>query len=592
MNIMKHTVRTLVLSSWVTLGAVACGGDAGQESPVDPSVPSPSTPVTPGQGPGPADGPGNNPGPNPTDPTPSVSPTTPVGPGEPTTPTTKPPVLTDCSAPAVGSPVVRALTRLEFQNSVNDIFPGIEGKWANTLPSNSVSAAGFDNDASAVLGEQTAEELLTTAESIGDAVASAVSSLLPCASAGDRACAEQFVGTFGKRLFRRDLTDTESTRYLELFDKAIAQVDFAKSIKWVTAALVQSPSAVYRSELGTVTDGTRRLSQHEIATLLAYTFTGSTPSAELLAQADAGQLTDPVATAKALLMTPKGKQTLHRFFEAYTGYIRAGSKNKPEVRNDNVTYTEVSGEMVQEMRTFLEKQLFEEGATFQELLTSTTTYPSQRLARFYGNGFAIPGADFTPVERPTSQGIGLMAQGSFLAAHSNADASSPTQRGLFAYVNLLCRAKPPLPNDVPDLAVVEPGTRTTRQRYEEVHAAGNCAGCHKLFDPLGFAFEHFDEGGRFRADEDGLPINPTGSFVSRSGEELNFENQEDLAANLAALPEVHACLAAYLSTFAFGTSESCLAATAVPAMQAGSVSVVDAFASLAAEPHFSARKAQ
>src|SRR5690606_6247807 len=112
--------------------------------------------------------------------------------------------------------------------------------------------------------------------------------------------------------------------------------------------------------------------------------TGKTPSAELLAQADAGQLTDPVSVAKTLLQTPAGKQTLHRFFEAYTGYPRAASKNKPAAQANGVTYTEVSGDMVQETRTFLETQLFSEGANLQELLTSSQTFPSQKLANFYG----------------------------------------------------------------------------------------------------------------------------------------------------------------------------------------------------------------
>jgi hypothetical protein len=157
---------------------------------------------------------------------------------------------------------------------------------------------------------------------------------------------------------------------------------------------------------------------------------------------------------------------------------------------------------------------------------------------------------------------------------------------------MLCRAKPPLPDDVPQLTEVQPGTRTTRQRYEELHAVGNCAGCHKLFDPLGFAFEHFDEGGRYRPDEDGMAIDPTGFLTSAAGEQVNFASQEELATTLAGLPEVQQCFAAYLGTFAFGTSQACLASKAVPEMQAGTMSVVDAFASLAGEPHFTSRTAQ
>ena len=473
--LMKHLISHSLAGSAIVLGMVACGSDAGTNdvNPVNTVVPPGSTssegsetPVTPS--------------------TPTNGTQPPVTPGEPApvhTPTTGP-QLTTCESSKVGSPVLRALTRNEFENSVNDIFPGIAGKWSNTLPANLVSAAGFDNDVTSMFGEQTTEQLLNAAESIGDAVSASLSTLLPCSSSADRACASEFVETYGVRLFRRPMTEAEKTQYLAFFDTALADTDFTKAMKWVTAALVQSPKAVYRSEVGSVADGTRNLSQHEVATLLAYAFTGTTPSADLLAKADQGQLTDPVNVAKSLLQTERGKQTLHRFFEAYTGYVRASSKAKPAAQANGINYDQVSAEMVKETRAFLDKLLFEEGATWQELLTSPTTYPSQRLATFYG--ITAPSSDYAAIERTDGQGLGLTAQGSFLAAHANADASSPTQRGLFAYINMLCRSKPPLPDNVPPLGEAKVGVQTTRQRYEEQHAKGDCATCHELFDPIGF----------------------------------------------------------------------------------------------------------
>lgn len=581
---MNRLIPRILVTSVGLLGAFACSGSAEGdpanttgETPAPPqnTVPeTPNQPVTPG-----------------TNPETPVSPTTtPVTPVTPVPVPTTGPQITACEDSTVGAPVLRALTKSEFENSIDDIFPGIAGKWSNSLPSNSVSAAGFDNDASAVIGEQTAEQLLATAESVGDAVSASLSTLLPCSSNADHACAAEFLDTFGKRLFRRSLTEAENTQFLAFFDMALADTDFPKAMKWLTAALVQSPKAVYRSELGTTAGAGRNLSQTEVATLLAYAFTGSTPSKELVEQAEAGQLNDPVAVAKSLLQTDAGKQTLHRFFEAYTDYVRAGSKAKPAAQANGINYNDVSADMVKETRAFLDAMLFTEGASWQEVLTSTTTYPSQKLATFYG--MSAPGSDYGPVERAAGHGVGLTAQASFLAAHANSDASSPTQRGLFAYINMLCRTKPPLPDNVPQLGEAQTGVQTTRQRYELAHAQGECAGCHKLFDPIGFGFEHFDEAGNYRADEEGLPIDPTGELTTFTGETLSFDGQEALMNGLASLPEVHQCFAAYLATYAFGTNQSCLATHSVPEMQAGSMSVVDAFASLASEPHFTTRSAQ
>ena len=39
----------------------------------------------------------------------------------------------------------------------------------------------------------------------------------------------------------------------------------------------------------------------------------------------------------------------------------------------------------------------------------------------------------------------------------------------------------------------------------------SCASCHALFDPLGLAMEHFDPIGQYRATENGLTIDASGT---------------------------------------------------------------------------------
>lgn len=194
-----------------------------------------------------------------------------------------------CAAPQLGSPVLRLLTSGEFSNTINDIFPAVANGWTNSLPANTVSVYGFANDSSAVVGAQLAQALLDSAISVATAVTgTALSSLLPCStSSANRACADTFVTQYGRRLFRRALTPAEHDRYLALFDSGLAKSDFNSALKWVTVGLIQSPNAVYRSEIGTPTTGGKRsLTPTELATEFAYTFTGTTPSDELLAQAE------------------------------------------------------------------------------------------------------------------------------------------------------------------------------------------------------------------------------------------------------------------------------------------------------------------
>ena len=486
----------------------------------------------------------------------------------------------DCDAPAVGSPTLRLLTRQEFVNTINAVFPSVAGQWQSTLPANQVSAAGFDNSATNQVGNQYAELLLETAEAVADAVtaSSAFSNLLPCsASAADRSCAEEYITDYGQRLFRRPLTQEEKDRYLTYFDGALEAADFATAIKWVTVGLVQSPSAVYRSEIGSdMGDGSRKLSAYELATELAYTYTGAPPSDELLTSAASGDLGDLSAVAQTMLASDAGKQTVQRFFEGYLGYTRVASTQKPAVTG----FDDAKLAMLDETRAFIDNVVFQTGGGVRELLTSPSTVPSA-LVSFYG-------------DRPAEGGVGVLGQGAFLASHANADSSSPTKRGLFAYINLLCQEKPELPAVVPDLAPAEPGVKTTRQRYEESHAgSGVCSNCHQKFDPIGFGFEHFDEAGRYRDNELGLPIDASGSVRDSAGSDLfAFDGQVQLMDGLVDQSIVYQCFSAYLATYAFGATDSCLGSSGSADLEAGNIGIAAAYAALAAEPHFTTRNAQ
>jgi len=227
------------------------------------------------------------------------------------------------------------------------------------------------------------------------------------------------------------------------------------------------------------------------------------------------------------------------------------------------------------------------------LLTSTSTNPSASLAAYYG--YSAPSSDYASIERPAGSGVGVLSQGSFLATHAGADASSPTRRGLFSFTRLLCQVPPPLPDDVPNLDPPQPGVRTTRQRYEDIHgqAGTACQSCHIAFDPIGFAFEHFDEGGRYRDTEQGLEIDATGTVLNANREPLfAFDGQAELMAGLVELDVTYQCFSAYMATYAFGTASSCLAPTRAADLRAGSIGLVEAFAAIASEPHFTRRTAQ
>lgn len=500
-------------------------------------------------------------------------------------------LLETCGTSSLGKPQLRRLTRGELQRSLDDIFPQLKGKWTVSI-SEAESALGFDNDPAVLtVGGQVAGKLLDTASALATALVAddVLPNILPCAaSTANHACAQTFLDQFGRRLFRRPLTQAEQDRYLSFFDARLAASDFKSALRWLTVGLIQSPHAIYRREVGTLSGSEYQLSQYEIAGELAYMYTGTTPSNELLAQADAGQLDSPahLATiAGQLLATPGGQDTLQRFFKSWLGYDQI-SASLPNVAD----FSAVAPDMVKETQTFIEQVVLTGRGGPKELLTASYTTPSKALASFYG--LPAPSADFEKVERPAGRGVGVLAQGSLIAAHSHETASSPTLRGLLVYEKLLCGVRPTVPPNVPTLVTASPGVTTTRQRYEVQHmsAGTTCNTCHKLFDPLGFGFEHYDEAGRYREQEVGLPIDSSGSLMQGSTQLFTFSGLDELAKNLSVQEKVGLCSSGYVNAFAFANNSSCLGETQRSDFVSGKLGFIDYFASLAAEPSLTRRK--
>jgi hypothetical protein len=418
--------------------------------------------------------------------------------------------------------------------------------------------------------------------------------LFPCAAeaAPGRACADQVVQGLGARLFRRPVSDAEKAEYGALFDSISGKSDFATGARWLLVALIQSPSAVYRSELGVAAGGVRKLDGYELATELAYTFGGTAPSPDLIAAGERGDLSDPaarVAEAKKLLETATGREQLRQFLAEWSGYGRVAAKTKTTVEN----FEGLRGSMLGETGLFLGEAVVTRRGGMREILTASYTFLDGTLSQLYGFG-NVTGTSFELVQRPAGQGLGLLAQGSMLAGSAHSDASSPTLRGLLVYERLLCHQKPPPLAMIPAIEPPAPGAKTTRERYEISHGANpSCASCHRYFDPIGFGFEHYDEAGRYRADEQGLPINAAGMVRNYPDGDVAFEfdGLDNLAAQLADHAEVSDCVSGLAAAYAFAGAggRTCLAETARAAFARGELGVLDYFAELAAAPSFAER---
>ncbi len=502
-----------------------------------------------------------------------------------------------------GRRVLRRLTAEEIETTVRVVFgldttqfPGFG------LPPDPASLEGFTNNVDRLtVGTEYARGSSEGARKVAALVSSEplLTRLLPCATAGGPPCAETFVTTFGARLYRRPLTPAERSRYLALYEKVARQADFKTFVYWATSTLLQSPNVIYRSELGEPDGAGRyRLSQYEIASALSYTFSGGPPSLELMQLAASNRLSTPdqiEAAARALVfdenrsVRPAFRQVVLRFADQWLGL-----STLQNLRKDDAVFPDfqeaVQEALSEETRRFITGVVLDNRGTPADLLTAPYTFIDNRLATYYR--FApVAGTDFARVDRPAGWGVGLLAQGSLLAIEAHSLTTSPTKRGYLVRTRLLCGYVPPPP------AVVDPlpeptEAETTRQRYEVLHVADpTCKSCHEQMDPLGFAFEHLDATGRYRAREGNFDIDDSGVILGTSAGDLRFSGPTELAQQLARLPETSECMATYLASFTFGVpqrSAACLVNNAAAELRGG-MSLVDFFVRMARSEHFRTR---
>jgi hypothetical protein len=101
-----------------------------------------------------------------------------------------------------------------------------------------------------------------------------------------------------------------------------------------------------------------------------------------------------------------------------------------------------------------------------------------------------------PFEMPKGQRAGMLTHPAWLATHSLNEGNDPIRRGIWIREKLLAGVIQDVPPDV-DANVPPDPHKTLRERLDLLRAE-RCWSCHRKMNPLGEAFEIFDDWGRYR----------------------------------------------------------------------------------------------
>lgn len=454
------------------------------------------------------------------------------------------------------------LSHVQWENTVQDLFflPAPTG-YSKLFIGDPISG-GFDNNSEALkIGATLWTDYQRAAETVAELVASdpqILAKIVPETDGDSDAQARAFITSFGRRVYRRPLSEDELDRHLQVFNLGVAtpgQLEaFPAGVRLVVQTMLQSPFFLYRVEASETDggDGRIRLSSHEVASKLSYMLWNTMPDDELFTAADADALAQTAgvaAQAARMLEDPRAHAMVAAFHHQLLAVDHYSDVYKDPVKFPGFDPA-LNAMMATETMMFIEDVVFAQNGDFSTLLTAPYTFVNAALAPLYGVQGQF-GDDFVKVELDPDQRAGILTQIGFLASNAGGFENDPIHRGVFMNLKLLCTGLPPPPNMVPPLPAPVPG-ETLRERITRHTGKGTCGeGCHGyLINPLGFAFEHYDPLGRWQTMDAGKPVNAADEFVL-GGVSQPYDGAVQLAQLMADSDEAHRCYVGHLLEYGY-----------------------------------------
>jgi hypothetical protein len=348
----------------------------------------------------------------------------------------------------------------------------------------------------------------------------------PQTSGEEAACAHRIVSTLASKAFRRPATDADVATIMDFFTAGRQDGgSFDDGIEAVVQRILADPEFIYRSELepAEVSPGSPyRISDLELASRLSFFLWSSIPDDELIELGTANRLHETEVLEQQvnrMIADPRA----NAFIENFTGQwlnVRSMAASEPVVD----LFPDFDSTLREAFRREIELffgSIIQEDRSILDLLTANYTFVNERLAKHYG----IPnvyGTQFRRVELGPELDVrrGLLGKGALLTITSDAARTSPVKRGKW-FLETFLGLSPPDPPPGVNTSLPEgkgEAPKTLRALMEAHHTNPNCASCHKVFEPMGFAMENFDAVGQWRTRDKGNPIDATG--VTNDGFEL------------------------------------------------------------------------
>lgn len=513
-----------------------------------------------------------------------------------------------CTPGIASTSQIPRLTNAQYDRTIRDLL-GVTNL-----------AASSNNPPSAVLATDQAGGLSdlgwSAYQSVADMVAKQVMAdpalkgkFLKCTPvAGDTACLHATILEFGRRAFRRPLTEAEIARFDAVVAKG-ATITPTGAPEEVAEALLYmfliSPSFLQRAEITETSDGAGnfQISPQETASRLSYMLWGSTPDAALDAAADTGMLSTPEQVrvqAQRMLQDPKARDMVNAFHQYYL-LMGAGTRWST-AKKDPALFpafnSEMVGTMTEETLRIFDKLAFTPGATFKDYLTTNIAFVTAATAPLYGLNAAQFTATLTETTVDAAERPGFLTRLGFLNNFAGYTRTSPIFRGAFITKQIMgIHIDSPPPGAEQTMLPEGPELDTNRKQVEAMTSGPDCAGCHKGYiNPPGFVMEAFDSIGRVQTTEAGTgkPIDGVADVTIEDGAApVHVTTPAELMNAIASSPGAMKQYAKKWVSFAYEREadplDACTVEQLTAKMTAGGYTVLDLIADLSQTQSFRVR---
>lgn len=408
----------------------------------------------------------------------------------------------------------------------------------------------------------------------------------------DEACISGFIADFGRRAYRGNFGVADRALLRAAYDAGTTPTE---SIELVVRTALQSPRFVYTLETGRASDP-ERVSDVELASRLSYSFWNTMPDDALLQAAEQDQLRAELASQTArLLQSARARDHFRDFVDEWLELDRLSPPAYSDAFLEGASVGELRQAAVQELLDFVVGVAFDDRGTFADLYRSTrATVSTSELGAVY---------EVAPSDEPQDIGdrAGLLTRVAFL--WEGADQVNSVMRGVRVRRNLLCDEPPPPPPDAAAGGVEAVGRAnlSTRDYWTAVTEVDTqCAGCHRLLNPLGFALGEFDALGRWTtldrvfiegAEVGRFPVE-VDVLANVDGTEQDLRGVAELSEALATSPMAAGCFAERLYRFMVGrellNEDRCVVDALRDELLSGAP-IVEAWGSVAARDEFQRR---